>query len=105
MLEVTFPRAQSVTGGSQLLLGILPKSEVNRRLEFGRVPDCGEEHVEDEDGEKGGGTCGEKRVWGLWGCENRPGTSWILGPLSQVERVLRQLHLHLTVKVTRVRVS
>lgn len=104
MLEVTFPRAQSVTGGSQLL-GILPKSEVHRRLEFGHVPDCGEERVGDEDGERRGRDMrGEKGV-GLWGCENRPGASWILGPWSQVERVLQRLHLGLTVKVTGVRES
>lgn len=55
MLEVIFPRAQSVTGGSPLLLGILPKPEVRRCLEFGHVPDCGEERMGDEDGEMGGG--------------------------------------------------
>lgn len=52
MLEVIFPRAQSVTGGSPLLLGILPKSEVHRCLELGHVPDCGEERMGDEDGER-----------------------------------------------------
>lgn len=62
MLKVIFPRAQSVTGGSPLLLGILPKLEVRRCLEFGHVPDCGEERMGDEDGEMGGNMRGEGGV-------------------------------------------